>query len=385
MRWRCLLPLIVLTVVGCKDNKGAPTPPPGGMTVGDESASLSAPVSGAIMGRAFQPDQVVCEGRKLSFTRGKEIIPDMEISFELPGPDDAQLTGKEWNFGGNHFDHPTLTVSTRQGQDLPQNPFVFPSDYTMALKITKQTGSSLEGTIDLRCNKLPNTRLAGKFTATVTRTAEQPPIAEDAPYVCGKIVMVGEWQNVRLGAGFVGTGTDGKRYSNMAGTQVSPGGGEWMSSGTFKPQLTSLVNHATNGPGYKHVRMAPGDYVIYVRRADVPAAWKKVTVKADDQLTIDLTVDPAKTGGVTVTLPDEEAKDASEWGLSLVPSEFDRADMWMRNAFEAAKVKVGTKTVTVQGVPAGKYVAVRGKSEAEVEVAAGKTAAVTLVRKEPTK
>jgi len=77
--------------------------------------------------------------------------------------------------------------------------------------------------------------------------------------------------------------------------------------------------------------------------------------------------------------------DASEWSLALVPPEFDRSDMWTRSAFDAARVKTGTKTVTVQGVPAGKYVAVRGKSEAEVEVAAGKTAAVTLVRKEPTK
>jgi hypothetical protein len=49
-------------------------------------------------------------------------------------------------------------------------------------------------------------------------------------------------------------------------------------------------------------------------------------------------------------------------------------------AFDTVEVKKGQKTATVNDVPAGKYKVVRGKSEAEVEVVAGKSAAVTLVR-----
>jgi hypothetical protein len=255
----------------------------------------------------------------------------------------------------------------------------------MTLTFTKQTGTSLEGTIDLRCSKPGNTRLAGRFTAAVTRTAAEEPVADDAPYVRGKIGIVGKWQKTSLAAGFVSLGKDGKRSSNMAGTSFTPGGNEWATSTTFKPQLTSTFNHATNGPGFKHVKMAPGDYLVYARWGEVVAAWKKVTVKANDQLTVDLTVDPAKMGSVVVTLPEEEAKDRSEPNLYLVPLEFDRSDLWVRAAFRPAVVKPGSTTVTINGVPAGKYVALRGKSEAEVEVAAGKEAACTLVRNEPKK
>jgi hypothetical protein len=134
-----------------------------------------------------------------------------------------------------------------------------------------------------------------------------------------------------------------------------------------------------------HVKMTPGDYVVYVRRGKVPAAWKKVAVKEGDQLTVDLTIDPAKMGSIVVTLPDEEAKAKMSLinsSLFLIPVEFDRSETWVRAAFDAGSVEEGNKTVARKGVPAGKYLALRGKSEAEVEVAAGKESAITLVRKE---
>ena len=221
------------------------------------------------------------------------------------------------------------------------------------------------------------------------KTAEDSPNAADAPSVRGKILIVGQWKDESLRAGFVGKGKDGKSYSNgCQHTFSSPGAGEWVKSETFLPQLTSLSNHATEGLGFKHVKMAPGDYVVYVRRGKVPAAWKKVTVKEGDQLTADLTIDPAKTGSVVVTLPDEEANaqlSLISSSLYLIPTEIDSSERWARDAFEADYVEVGNKTAARKGVPAGKYLALRGKSEAEVEVAAGKESAVTLVRKESKK
>ena len=211
----------------------------------------------------------------------------------------------------------------------------------------------------------------------------------DAPSVSGKITMVGEWQEVPLVAGFVGKGRDGKNFSNSCGLTFSAlGGGEWITSETFKPQLTSMFNDATNGLGFKHVKMAPGDYVVYIRRAKVPAAWKKVTVKEGDQLTVDLTIDPAKMGSIVVTLSDEEANAKMSLinsSLFLIPIGFDRSELWSRDAFETGYVEEGDATVARKGVPAGKYLALRGKSEAEVEVIAGKESAVTLVRKESKK
>src|SRR5262249_20309929 len=162
-----------------------------------------------------------------------------------------------------------------------------------------------------------------------------------------------------LGAGFVSLDTKGKRSSNMAGTTFSPGGSEWVTSTTFKPQLTSIFNHATDGPAFKHVKMAPGDYLVYARMGEVIAAWKKVTVKANGQHTVDLAIDPAKMGSVVVTLPEEEAKDRNDPNLYLVPLEFDRSDLWVRMAFRAGQAKPDSKTVTIPGVPVGKYVALR--------------------------
>jgi hypothetical protein len=96
-------------------------------------------------------------------------------------------------------------------------------------------------------------------------------------------------------------------------------------------------------------------------------------------LTADLTVDPKTFGEVVVTLPKEEAKTVSEWPLALVPA--DAPAVVNQFPFQAAEVKTGQETVTVKGVPAGKYRAVHRQSEAEVEVVAGKSVAVTLVRK----
>ena len=87
-------------------------------------------------------------------------------------------------------------------------------------------------------------------------------------------------------------------------------------------------------------------------------------------------------------MPDEEANakvSLLNSSLFLIPIEFDRSEMWVRDAFAAGYVEEGNKTVARKGVPAGKYLALRGKSEAEVEVAAGKESAVTLVRKEAKK
>jgi hypothetical protein len=224
------------------------------------------------------------------------------------------------------------------------------------------------------------------------KAAVNPPNAADAadaPSVRGKILIMGPWQEESLAAGFVGKGRDGKHVSNLCQRIFSSlGSGEWITSETFKPQLTSLFNDATNGLGFKHVKIAPGDYVVYFRRGEVPSAWKKVTVKEGDQLTADLTIDPAKTGSIVVTLPDEEANakvSLLNSSLFLIPIEFDRSEMWIHDAFTAGYVAEGNKTVARKGVPAGKYLALRGKSQAEVEVAAGKESAITLVRKESKK
>ena len=211
------------------------------------------------------------------------------------------------------------------------------------------------------------------------------PQPADAPSVHGKVVFVGPWNDENLTVGFAGKGADGKEHSNMAGMGVSPGSGGHVTSETFAPQLTSLVARPKDGVMYRHTRLPPGDYLVYVKRDKVMAAWQKVAVKPGDQHAVDLTIDPARTGELVVTLPDAEAAEQFSPALSLRPADLDIAVSATNFAFDAAQVKTGQKTVTVKGVPAGKYQVTRGKSKGEVEVVAGKSAAVTLVRDEPAK
>jgi hypothetical protein len=214
----------------------------------------------------------------------------------------------------------------------------------------------------------------------VKKTGTEPLEAEDAPYVHGRIVFIGAWDREKLTVGFVGRDVDGQLYSNSAGANVSPDGGGGLTNLSFEPQITGLTNDKEHGPGYRHLKMKPGEYLIYVTRNAATADWKKIQVKEGDQLAIDLTIDPAKCGDLVVTLPDEEANDKFEWGVLVVPKIEGMPDLSGQFGFSGEPVKMGTKTVTIKGVLAGKYRVARGKSEADAEVVAGKSTAVTLVR-----
>jgi hypothetical protein len=388
-RLTALVPLLALA--GCQDKKTEAPPPvaasPAVSTTPGTNASASAtgPVAGTIMGKPFTPDQVLLEGKSLSFRKGKDFFPDMEIKFDLPRGDDKKPAPDEWKLGGGKFGDPAVHVSDREGKDLPKMEFAFGTDYTMTLRFTKRTAKTVEGVIDLKMTKPANTNLAGTFTATVKKTATDPLDADDAPYVRGKVTVAGPWKTEKLSVGFVGKGADGNSHSNHIGSNVTSGEPTWMTNSGFEPQITSLTNDEKAGLMYRHTKVPPGEYWVYAKRGDVMAAWKKVTVKAGDQLTEDLTIDPAKTGELVVTLPDAEVAEKDNWHLSVIPTEMNAEGLGWEYAFNAAEVKAGTKTVTVKGVPAGKYHVVRGQSEADVEVVAGKSTKVDLIRVAPKK
>lgn len=144
-------------------------------------------------------------------------------------------------------------------------------------------------------------------------------------------------------------------------------------------------------------RMHPGEYLVYVRRGRVLAAWKNITVQAGDQQTLDLTIDLANTGSLVVTLPDEEVevilkqdtimnadmppgmRVSANRTMELIPDGFPPA-LYSSFLFNAGEAQVGEKTIKVTFVPAGKYKAIFRKNEAVVEVIAGSESAVTLIR-----
>jgi hypothetical protein len=395
MRLRTATLLCALVLGGCQEKKPTPgvavlpenlPPEPGPTTAGSAAADTpSTPVAGAVQGKPFKPDVVKLEGNRLSFRVGKDFFADAEIAFDLPSDRGPTLQGKTWAFNGE-FEAPPLFVAVRAAKgDLPKTEIVFSKDHTLRLTFTRQTKTNIEGTIDLKVKSLPDTHLAGTFTAEAKKAATDPLDAADAPYVRGAVKLGDLTPEETVVAGFTGKGADGKEYSNSAGMPLFMKGkptGSHVTSLTFAPQMTTLMGRDKGDPEYRHTHVPPGDYVVYFKLGDVVAAWKRLTVKAGDALTIDLTVDPKTFGEVVVTIPPEEAKATAEWPLELVPADAV-PDLRSRSyyAFQAAEVKKDQKTVTVKGVPAGKYRAVRGESEADVEVAAGKSVAVTLVRK----
>src|SRR5207245_2940264 len=126
---------------------------------------------------------------------------------------------------------------------------------------------------------------------------------EDAPYVQGKIVIKGAKMTEKLGAGYVGVGTDGKPYANEAAIPITIGKVMYVPlPNPEKPSQVSWLSSMEDGLAYRHLNMPPGDYLVYVRRDTVVSAWKRIGLKDGDQQTIDLTIDPATTGEVVVTL-----------------------------------------------------------------------------------
>jgi hypothetical protein len=389
----------VTFIAGCQDKKSdppsalpSPSPvvlipktTPGGGGGATAPGSIDAPVSGQVMGVPFKPDAITLQGTSLTFRTGKDFFADQEISFFLPENSGPKLEGKSFKFGGKNFLDPMVHVKRKEGKStFPETEVVSASDYTMTLKFDKHTATTAEGTIDLRVTKPANTHLIGKFIATVKKTGYEPLEKDDAPYVHGKILMKGDWKEASISVGFVGKASDGKQPSNMIGFGIKRGGSETGASTSFYPQITSIIN-TKDSPTYRHTRMAPGDYFVYVRREGVVAAWKSISVKAGNELNVDLTIDLANTGSLVATLPDEEVNDFAEWRLQVIPAGIDIPGGTFNFAFDTVDVKKGQKTATVKEVPAGKYKVARGKSEAEVEVVAGKTAMVTLVRKDPKK
>jgi hypothetical protein len=389
MRFRPAMLIVVLTL-GCQDKK--PSGPPAPVESPTPAATIAtattgpapfAPgppsLDGTIDGKPFRPQAASIEGWFVVF-RQKEGDGESTMQFLLPPQEGANLAGREWNFGGK-IDDPVL-VLMRPDRKEPTD--VFGPDYTMSFRLTKQTRDSVEGVIDLTVKKPAGTFLKGQFLATYLKAPTAPLGPDDAPYVQGKIAVKGAKQTEKLAAGYVGIGTDGKPYSNEAGFPIDIG--KELSSHAESPQIPSQVSWLASTESavtYRHLNVPPGDYLVYVRRDTVMSAWKRVKLKNGDQQTLDLTIDPANTGEVVVTLPESAAKDPADTSLALVPLKADLPELGLgsEHYFNVATVKMGEKTVNVSGIPAGKYRAVRGTDEAEVEVVAGKSVGVTLVKK----
>jgi hypothetical protein len=274
------------------------------------------------------------------------------------------------------IEDPVVSIK-RPDKEMADN--VFGPDYTMTLKFRTQTRDAVEGEIDFTATKPAGTKLKGPFRAVYRRSPTAPLGPDDAPCVYGKIVLKGAKKTEKLAAGFVGVGADGKPYPNEAPVPIDVGQPIHVAvPNPEQPSQLSILASTGDAILYRHLNMPPGDYLVYVRRDTIMSAWKRVQIKAGDLLAIDLTIDPTNSGEVVVTLP--AATESTDNSFALVPLKADLPDLGLGSSqyFSVATVKMGETSVKVSGIPAGKYRAVRGTDEAEVEVIAGKSVSVTL-------
>jgi hypothetical protein len=392
MRFRRALVLPLLLSLGCQDKKPAGPPAVSESPAAAETTAAAAattvpappPLEGTLDGKPFRPDAVSMDGTKdgpnLRFRRTEGTAESSIGIVSLPVPEGEKLAGREWTFGGK-LEDPLVLLKRPEWKEEKG---VAGPDYTMTVRLTGQTPDSVEGVIDLVVKSPPGTALKGSFKATYLKSPTAPLGPTDAPYIQGRIMLKGAKKTEKLAAGFVGVGADGKPYFNEAGFPVEIGQiGFAPVPNPEKPSQLSWLVSTEDAITYRHLNVPPGDYLVYVRRDTVMSAWKRLTLKEGDRRTLDLTIDPATTGEVVVTLPDSDAKGPAETSLALVPNKADLPELGLgsEHYFNVATVKMGEKTVKVSGIPAGKYRAVRGADEAEVEVVAGKSVAVTLVRK----
>jgi hypothetical protein len=381
--------LVALFVVGCQRGQPQVGAPEQQIVVPPKSdpALVTASVSGLIMGKPFLPDRITYDKSgmdRLIFRRGSDFFPEMQISIRQWKGDDEPREGAELNFGGR-FEDPWIIVSIKGANNLPQPEVVQPKDYAMTLKFTKRRKGWFDGTIDLRIANPEKTHLVGTFSAQISTAVTVRPTADDAPFVSGQIRKLGDWNYESVVVGIVGKEPDGKGYSTHIGlSKVHAGLTDQLSSSALdRPQRSCIISDLKGGLWYKYVKMPVGEFIVYLSRDGVVADWQKVSIKDDHQQIVDLTIDPSKWGKLVVTLSDAEANDKIDYPetlLALVPFDLDPSDKEIRRTFTAAEMDIGKKSVALDHVPSGKYVALRGSSQSVVDVVPGKSAAVLLVR-----
>ncbi|MFM7865953.1 MAG: hypothetical protein ACKPHU_17205, partial [Planctomycetaceae bacterium] len=218
----------------------------------------------------------------------------------------------------------------------------------------------------------------GRFTAAVSKSATAALGPEDAPYVQGRIDVPLTDEPTAISSVMLGKGADGKDLSNSAGGSYVSGDSGWVSSETFKPQITSIIADEQNGLQYRHVKLQPGEYLVGFEREDILVAWKLVTINAQDQQTIDLRLDPAMCGSLVVTLPETTDATPEDVRFRVIPAALMESKLGTSRLSRPLSFEEGQKTLTITLLPAGRYLLKSDDKTAEVEIEPGQESSVTL-------
>jgi hypothetical protein len=368
------------------DPKREASPPPAAVAAWELDTAKHAipdkPANGQLGGKPFAPTAVFV-GDTLTFRTGdKDGAPDQEIALKFSAellkklPEGVKvLVRAEQPVGPDVPELATARPSPKSGDQPVYEGFL--NGYALTLELGKKADGKVPGKVFLA---LPVTReggekvfLAGTFAATWIRPPGQPPGADEAPFVQGSLtVPVG----VEVRVGYAGLVAGGNLAHDATVAIAFRETFTATRSDANKPRATVLESSNKTTGRYDHTRLDPGRYLVYAAPTGGPVRWQWVTVEPTGQLTVDFALDPAKAGGLEVTVP------AGVSGpVSVAPAEDGKS--WDANLPAVAhalglQAEPKDNKATFAKLGPGRYEVRAGDLSAAVEVKSGETAKVEL-------
>ncbi|WP_439621848.1 hypothetical protein [Gemmata sp.] len=336
----------------------------------------AAPAAGVLGGKPFAPDRVELEGHRLTLRQGKDFFADLEVVLAIHEQvklgDGVKIVVRPNQRWTDRI--PSLQSAVRSEKGLPDVKFIN-DDYALTLELGKPEKGKIPGSIYLCLPDSSRSYLAGTFVAERKRGLNDPPGADDAPFIRGTLsppVKKDEFVTI----GYVGRTAGGEVISDGCGASVYDGGGGAVRSGSFAPRAASL-RFEKFVPHYDFARLPPGRYLVHARVKDGPLAWAWAEVAAGGQVTTDLKLAGTALGTVEVKVP-PRTRDVRLVPADLgVPAPDEKFLGRLEFALDlAGEAKDGVATIA--NVPAGRYQVRSGDLRTGVEVTAGRTAKVEL-------
>ncbi len=390
-----ILIALALTSAGC--SKPAP-PPPMEPTVPEAVALPVAaavhemdpdrhvvpakPAAGALGGKPFAPDRVVLEGKVLTFRQGGDFFADQQVALHFAdyNPREAVKLVVKPSQKGDEGKIPTLFVSRHKGEEPPDVESVN-DGYALTLELGSRVEGKTPGRIFLSLPGAERSFLAGTFTASYERELNDPPEADDRPFIAGRILHGGKaGQTLQFryaGLPLAGGEPIAGGVSGKLGEDQFPA----IRATSDAPRVAGL-RPGKSGVEYDCAHLPPGRYFFVARIDDGPPGWKLVDVAADSGIDAPLTVPAGPGGQLEVTVPAKAIGQVQAIPAGLKIDDPSGLFVTAVSGALGAFGNVADGKASFQNLAPGKYDVFLHSGpavyRAEVAVEAGKTAKVDL-------
>jgi hypothetical protein len=140
-------------------------------------------------------------------------------------------------------------------------------------------------------------------------------VAAPAGEITGTVTILGR-RPAELRAGYVGVTRAGEKHSCFAGSTLSATRGS-VTCTTYKPRI-SVMEFDAAGIRFRHERVEPGAYFVYVRAGDTATFGRRVTVAAGQaKVSAPIQVDLRRLGALKVAV----SATGKPTNVLLVPSQ----------------------------------------------------------------